>query len=201
MKNKIKLLGVFGVLVLLILLAFKPKNEVKLIVIDAGHGGKDFGATIGDITEKQVVQNIANKIKSFNKNSEIEIVLIRDEDKFIDLNERVSKINNLNPSLLISLHVNSSEKNYKSGVNAYVYRDNEFYSKSSECANKLVNKLSEKLVRGEVKDANYLVLKNSKCPAITLEIGYLSNELDKKYIVSENGQNQIANKILEYLEE
>jgi len=201
MKNKIKFLGAFGVLVLFILFAFKPKNDVKLVVIDAGHGGKDFGATSGDITEKQIVQNIASKIKSFNKNNEIEIVLVRDEDNFIDLNDRVLKINNLNPSLLISLHINSSEKNYKTGVNAYVYRDNSFYAKSSESANNLLNKLSEHLVRGEVKDANYYILKNSKCPALTLEIGYLSNEIDKKYIATESGQNQIANEILEYIQE
>ena len=201
MKHKIKFLTIFIVTTLFLLFAFKPKNVVKLIVIDAAHGGKDFGATDGKITEKEIVKNIATKIKSFNKNNEIEIVLIRDEDNYIDLNERVSKINNLNPNLLISLHINSSEKNYKNGVNGYVYRDSEFYSKSSESANKLLNKLSEKLVRGEVKNANYFVLKNSKCPAVTLEIGYLSNELDKKYIESESGQNQIANKILEYLEE
>jgi N-acetylmuramoyl-L-alanine amidase len=43
------------------------------------------------------------------------------------------------------------------------------------------------------------MIKNSKCPALILEVGYLSNENDKNYLVSEEGQNEIANKIVGYL--
>ena len=64
----------------------------------------------------------------------------------------------------------------------------------------LVEKISnEKLAKGEVKDANLFLIKNSKCPALLLEVGYLSNENDKTYITSENGQNEIAKKIFEFI--
>ena len=200
MKNKMKVFAILGVFAIFLSFAFKPLNDKKIIVIDAGHGGKDFGAQIDAEQEKKIVQNIANKINSLNTKGEIEIVLLREDDSFIELSERVSKINKINPSLVISLHLNASKDLEKNGVNAYVSKQNDFYEKSMESAKSLVDKISnEKMAKGEVKEANFFVLKNSKCPALTLEIGYLSNKNDKAYLTSENGQNEIANKIFEFI--
>ena len=200
MKNKMKFLSVLGILTIFLSFAFKPLNDKKIIVIDAGHGGKDFGAQIGGELEKKIVENIANKISLLNEKGEIEIVLLREDDSFIELSERVVRINKINPSLLISLHINASKNLNENGVNAYVSKQNDFYDKSMESAKNLVNKISnEKLAKGEVKDANFFVIKNSKCPALLLEVGYLSNESDKTYITSESGQNEIANQIFEFI--
>ena len=200
MKNKMKFLAVLGILTIFLSFAFKPLNDKKIIVIDAGHGGKDFGAQIGEELEKKIVENIANKISLLNGKSEIEIVLLREDDSFIELSERVARINKINPSLLISLHINASKNLKENGVNAYVSKQNDFYDKSMETAKNLVEKISnEKLAKGEVKDANFFVIKNSKCPALLLEVGYLSNENDKTYITSESGQNEIANQIFEFI--
>jgi len=200
MKNKMKFLAVLGILTIFLSFAFKPLNDKKIIVIDAGHGGKDFGAQIGGELEKKIVENIANKISLLNGKGEIEIVLLREDDSFIELSERVARINIINPSLLISLHINASKNLKENGVNAYVSKQNDFYDKSMESAKDLVDKISnEKLAKGEVKDANFFVIKNSKCPALLLEVGYLSNENDKTYITSESGQNEIANQIFEFI--
>ncbi len=197
-----KSLAVSGILMLFLLFAFKPLplGSKKTIVIDAGHGGEDAGAQIGAEQEKKIVENIAKKINELNGKDEIEIILLRNDDSFVQLSERVSKINKINPSLVISLHVNSSKNLNENGVNAYVSKQNEFYEKSKENAKNLVDKISsEKLAKGEVKDANYYVLKNSKCPALLVEIGYLTNDNDRNYLISENGQNEIANKIVEFI--
>lgn len=200
MKNKMKFLAVLGILTIFLSFAFKPLNDKKIIVIDAGHGGKDFGTQIGGELEKKIVENIANKISLLNGKGEIEIVLLREDDSFIELSERVARINKINPSLLISLHINASKNLKENGVNAYVSKQNDFYDKSMESAKNLVDKISnEKLAKGEVKDANFFVIKNSKCPALLLEVGYLSNENDKTYITSESGQNEIANQIFEFI--
>tara|TARA_B110000503_G_C6985760_1_gene345188 strand:+ start:247 stop:843 length:597 start_codon:yes stop_codon:yes gene_type:complete len=195
-----KFLAVLGILTIFLSFGFKPLNDKKIIVIDAGHGGKDFGAQIGGELEKKIVENIANKISLLNGKGEIEIVLLRENDSFIELSERVARINKINPSLLISLHINASKNLKENGVNAYVSKQNDFYDKSMESAKNLVDKISnEKLAKGEVKEANFFVIKNSKCPALLLEVGYLSNENDKTYITSESGQNEIANKIFEFI--
>lgn len=195
-------LAVLGLLTIFLLFAFKPLplSNKKTIVIDAGHGGKDTGAQIGAEQEKKIVENIANKISLLNGKDEIEIILLRKDDSFIELSERVSEINKIKPNLVISLHVNSSQNLNENGVNAFVSKQNVFYEKSKESAKDLIDKISsEKLAKGEVKDANYFVLKNSKCPALLVEIGYLTNENDRTYLITENGQNEIANKIIEFI--
>lgn len=178
-------------------------EDKKIIVIDPGHGGKDTGSYIGTdevVQEKKIVENIANKIKLLNRNGELEIILLREDDSFIELSERVSKINKINPSLLISLHVNASKNKNENGVYAFVSKENAFYEQSKESAKNIIDKISnEKLAKGEVKDGPFYVITRSKCPALLVEVGYLSNENDRAYLISENGQNEIANKIFEFI--
>lgn len=179
----------------------KSVNKTKkIIVIDAGHGGKDHGKKVNDVFESEIVEKIAKKIKLLNANNNIEIVLLREDDSFISLNERVNRINEINPNMLISLHINSSNNLEENGVHAYVSSENEFYEKSLLLANKMIDNISKyKLNKGDTKDANLYVLKNSKCPAVTLEIGYLTNDNDREYLTSESGVNEITNGILNFL--
>jgi N-acetylmuramoyl-L-alanine amidase len=197
MKTKIKVL-VFLSAVVFGLFAFKSLETKKIIVIDAGHGGDDFGATLNGLQEKAIVETIAKKIKAQNKNENLEIVLLREGDHFMELSERVSIINNLNPKLVISLHINASENLNKNGVQAYVSSKSKFYNESKTNAEILVDRVAgDYFLKGEVKEASFYILKNSNCPALTLEVGYLSNVNDRTYITSEKGQNEIAEKILE----
>lgn len=178
-------------------------EDKKIIVIDPGHGGKDTGSYMGTDEagqEKKIVENIANKIKLLNSNGEFEIILLREDDSFIELSERVSRINKIKPSLLISLHVNASKNKNENGVHAFVSKENAFYEQSKESAKNIIDKISnEKLAKGEVKDGPFYVISRSKCPALLVEVGYLSNENDRAYLISENGQNEIANKIFEFI--
>ena len=179
----------------------KHKNK-KIIVIDAGHGGHDFGAKINSELESKIVESIAKKISLLNKKGEIEIILLRENDDFISLSNRVDKINKLNPNLLISLHLNFSNDITENGINAYVSKQNNFYDISLESAERLIDKIANNnLSKGKVIDANLFVIKNSKCPSILLEVGYLSNENDRKYITSEKGKNEIANRIFDFIKD
>jgi N-acetylmuramoyl-L-alanine amidase len=197
MRTKIKVLGICSAAFLFGLFAFKPFDK-KVIVIDAGHGGKDLGAVIYGVQEKTISETIAQKIKALNKDSNIEVVLLRDGDRFIELKERVSIINNLNPDLVVSLHLSASQNAEANGTRAYISSKKEFYEKSKVSAEKILDNVSgENLVKGKVDEAPFYILKNSNCAAITLEIGYLSNNNDRAYINSEKGQNEIAEKILE----
>lgn len=197
MKTKIKILVVLSIS-LLGLFAFKSIESKKIIVIDADHGGDDSGAILEGFQEKIIVEAIAKKIKSQNNNENLEIVLLREGDHFIELGERVSVINKLNPNLVISLHINGSKDFSKNGVEAYISPDVKFYKQSKESAENVLEKIAaENLFKGKVSEANFFILKKSDCPAMTLEMGYLTNESDRKYITSEKGQNEIAAKILE----
>lgn len=198
MKTNIKISGILSAALLLFcLFAFKPIEEKKVIVIDAGHGGHDFGADVLGFQEKVISDAIAKKIKAFNTDDNLEIILIRDGDISMDLQKRVSIIKSFNPDLVISLHVNASKDISTNGVDAYVSSTNGFYEKSKESAERIVNEISgANLSKRKIGEAPFFVLKNSNCPAITLQMGFLSNKNDREYLTSEMGQNEIATKIL-----
>jgi N-acetylmuramoyl-L-alanine amidase len=200
MKNKFKLVSIFGIASILLLLAYKPLNEKKVIVIDAGHGGKDFGATVGEVMEKKIVENLANKIKALNKDKNIEIVLLREEDNFLDLKERVDRINALKPNLVISLHVNNTKNEAVNGVGAFVSKENKFQEESHKHAEGLIEMVSnDNLAKRGVKEAPLFILANSNCPAVNLQVGFLSNTKEREYLTSEKGQNEIASNVISYL--
>jgi N-acetylmuramoyl-L-alanine amidase len=197
----------FLALIALISSAFiKPiVNESKpiTVVIDAGHGGSDFGATSNGTSEKVIVSQIAEKVKSLNANKDITILFTRTSDEFTTLDKRTDYINSVKPDLILSLHVNSSPNHKKSGVDFYVSNDSPFYEKSNEIASKLGQEFSKNttLKVSEVKNAPYTILKKSAVPAILIELGYLSNPNDKKYLTDDTEQNEIAKNIISFLSE
>ena len=197
MKNLARLAGLALVF---LCFAFVNAPSRKTIVIDAGHGGDDHGARHDDLSEKQLVHNIAAKIKALDLSSETNIVLLREDDVFMSLEERTTKINELHPDLLISLHVNYSQNRSENGVSAFVSQNSADYEGSRQKAEKLINEIAGKhLAKKEIKNANLYVLNHTQCPGLLLELGYLTNDRDRSYISSEAGQQEIANNIMNCL--
>lgn len=197
MKKQFKLLTYLSVFAILISFAFTSISNKKIIVIDAAHGGIDMGASSGTSTEKEIVEKISKKVKALNQNKEIEIVLLRDQDNYIKLTDRLTAINSLIPDLMISLHINHSKDETENGISAFVSKKNQFYTKSVENADRLLTNIASlKLKRGTIKDSNFFLINKSNCPAVILELGYISNTNDKNYLDSEAGQTEIATKIL-----
>ncbi|RTY87251.1 N-acetylmuramoyl-L-alanine amidase [Flavobacterium sp. GT3R68] len=203
MKNTTKL---FLALTSVVSFAFvKPSpEEVKQIniVIDAGHGGSDMGAKTHLFTEKQIVEQITHKIYAMNTNKNVVIHLTRSSDIFVPLEERTKTINALKPDLVLSLHVNSSKNKSKSGMEMYVAKETPSAPASHTLATQLCNKFSNtNLKTSEIKTANYHILKKSQVPTILIDLGYLSNENDRKYLTGEEEQNQIAQTIVSFISE
>jgi len=187
MKNFIKLMGLFS---LTMFMSFTNPNK-KVIVIDVSHGGKDYGAVSETLKEKDITLEIAKKIKELNTNENIEIILNREEDKFITLNERAEFINEKSPDYVISIHLNSYKDESKNGIEIIYGGKN---VNSEKLADKLLQSFNSYNV--EIKEGNFYLLKNVEAPINFIEIGYLSNKADREYITSEKGQNEIAESIL-----
>ncbi|MBI5236107.1 MAG: N-acetylmuramoyl-L-alanine amidase [Deltaproteobacteria bacterium] len=96
--------------------------KVKRIVIDAGHGGKDSGAVgKGGLQEKDVTLKLAQLLKSkLAGRFEGNVVMTRDKDVFIPLEERTAIANSKDADLFISIHVNASPRRTASGVETYI---------------------------------------------------------------------------------
>ncbi|MBU3822127.1 N-acetylmuramoyl-L-alanine amidase [Flavobacteriaceae bacterium XHP0103] len=171
----------------------------RIIVIDAGHGGVDPGNSNGAINEKEIVLNMANKIKELFKRPDIEIILTRDSDKFMALNDRVNFINNLNPEYVISLHVNLGKNESNKGFDVLFSDKNKFNEKSKRLAAEITKSLQKVNASNGMNNAGLFILKNVNSPAVLIELGYLSNPEDKAMLTSAEGQNQIAKRIVEVL--
>jgi len=198
MKNLLKIAFLIVAFVTLSFVSFE--KETYTIVIDAGHGGHDFGANHDEFFEKDVANSISKKIQALNSNRNIKILFTRDEDKFIELAARTNYINSIKPDLVLSLHVNKNKNVNTNGFEIFISDKSVAYEKSNELAQKLVLDFEKNIPlknRG-IKTAPFWILKNSEVPAITIEMGFLSNENDREFITSEDGQNQIAQTILDF---
>ncbi|WP_407458267.1 N-acetylmuramoyl-L-alanine amidase [Fibrobacter sp.] len=111
----------------------KPKNEtagtreVKTIVIDPGHGGKDTGAQGKNSNEKDIVLAVGKLLKKELEKEGFNVKMTRDKDVFIELGERANLANQWDGDLFISLHCNAIDatperKKQIKGFHVYVLR-------------------------------------------------------------------------------
>ena len=99
----------------------KSLYEIKTVVIDAGHGGRDPGA-IGPkgLKEKDITLNVAKRLgKILKEKNGIEVIYTRDRDKFVPLNERTELANAKKAELFISIHTNASKRKNTRGLETY----------------------------------------------------------------------------------
>lgn len=95
---------------------------VSRIVVDPGHGGKDYGAPgyLKGVHEKDVVLKIAKRLaKKIRAELNTEVILTRNGDKFLTLEERTAFANTQNADLFISIHTNSSRDRRAYGIETY----------------------------------------------------------------------------------
>ncbi|GAB6190271.1 N-acetylmuramoyl-L-alanine amidase [Desulfocastanea catecholica] len=93
---------------------------VKKIVIDPGHGGKDPGAMAFGMKEKDIVLDIAQKlVPILEKELHCEVLLTRNQDVFISLEERTAIANTQNADLFVSLHINAHPSAKVRGLETY----------------------------------------------------------------------------------
>lgn len=92
--------------------AAKKKNRVRLVVIDAGHGGEDTGARgPGGVLEKNVTLSVARRLAdTLNAIPGVRAMLTRDSDFFIPLHERYKIAEKVKADLFVSIHCNSSRR-------------------------------------------------------------------------------------------
>ena len=113
--------------------ATKPKNEtagtreVKTIVIDPGHGGKDSGALGKNAQEKDIVLAVSKLLKKDLEKAGFNVKMTRDKDVFIELGQRANLANQWDGDLFISLHCNAIDataerKKQIKGFHVYVLR-------------------------------------------------------------------------------
>ena len=173
------------------------------VVIDPGHGGRQPGTTsvLGE-REKVVNLKIAHKVASFLRQAGIDVVMTRESDVVVSLEERAALANRVGADLFVSIHCDSNPDRMRKGFTIYRARS---ASQGSKKAGRIFEKhLSNAGIpsRG-FGNADYKVLVQTKMPAILIECGYMSNYDEAALLVDPWYQNKlaraIADGILEYL--
>jgi N-acetylmuramoyl-L-alanine amidase len=94
---------------------------VGRVVLDPGHGGKDTGAVgPGGLKEKDVTLDIAHRVATVLASQGVQVVLTRNDDRFVSLEERTARANAFAADLFVSVHCNASENSTRRGLEVYV---------------------------------------------------------------------------------
>ena len=102
--------------------AVTSEKRINMVVIDAGHGGKDHGCSGSKSNEKTLALSIAKNLgKKINKyHPEVDVIYTRETDVFIPLFKRIDMANKAKADLFISIHCNAVHKHRVSGTETYV---------------------------------------------------------------------------------
>ncbi len=218
--------------------------KIKVVVIDAGHGGKDPGAVCPTGYEKDVALSIALKTgKYIEENIEgVKVIYTRDDDTFVELHKRAKIANDNKADLFISIHANANTSSKPFGSETYVMGlsksasnlevakaensvilieddyatqyegfdpnspesiiifslyQNAYLDQSLDLASKIQQQFKEKVQRHDrgVKQERFLVLWKTTMPSILIELGFISNPTEAKFLFSEEGQDYMASAI------
>src|SRR5947199_6585993 len=175
--NRIATIGLVALLPACVSMRHGPvKNTSKTfstVVVDAGHGGKDSGAyrRYGP-PEKMVALDVAQRLNSRLRESQLKTVMTRNSDVFIELNDRVAIENAQKNAIFVSIHFNDSRRRKIRGFETYYHSGASF-----DLANQIQAKMMTipNSANGGVHTANFRVLRLASCPAVLVECGYLSN--------------------------
>lgn len=122
MKSRYKLLSLLSILLLIGVLCAnavpkkaKAEEGKTVIVLDAGHGGKDVGAHENGAMEKDINLAVAKRLKELvgKKLKDVNVVMTRDDDRYLTLQQRADVANQAHGDLFMSIHVNSVDKSNK----------------------------------------------------------------------------------------
>ena len=165
------------------------------VVVDAGHGGKDNGASrrYGGV-EKNAALDVATRLASKLRESQFRVVMTRSSDVFIPLDERAAISNRQSNAIFVSIHFNDSGRRGIRGFETYYH---------SAVARPLAYRIQQQLltlpgaVNRGVKTANFRVLRNAQYPAVLVECGFLSNRSEGAAARNANSRDNLADKIAE----
>lgn len=182
------------------------KDDKKKVVIDIGHGGNDDGASnlVSGSVEKDVTLEIGRMvIEKLKRDKSIEVIATRTKDEFISL-ENINRIERENNAdILVSLHCNATEPELSDikGIETFYWRDDD--GKSMKLAEKIhggIMSTVEAEDRG-VKREEYKILRESECPSVLIETGFLTNGEEEKNLLSNSYQAKLAEGIVKGIQE
>jgi N-acetylmuramoyl-L-alanine amidase len=164
------------------------------IVIDPGHGGKDPGALGSYSKEKDINLILSLKLKDKLIASGIDIVCTREDDRYIDLQPRCDIANKNRADYFISIHCNSSKDKRASGTETFCLAGGGKAYKLAQVLQTKMIEFNKNKDRG-VKFANFYVLRETKMPAVLIEVMFISNPEEEDKLNNTQWQDAFTNQL------
>jgi len=200
-----------------------PGQPMTPVILDPGHGGDDDGAFVRGIKEKDIALVFAKKLKArLAKNADLPVVLTRDTDRYVPLDERLVDSVDMSGSIFVSLHLNQVKGKRASGAIVYSYGP-ETLRKWRKRSHPSVPPMpapprgqasdSERLARtfsralradgftAETSKSDYYVLKTPAAPSVLIELGYLNNPDEAAKLTDPAYQDRMVDSLAKAIEE
>lgn len=171
--------------------------QKRTIVIDPGHGGSDSGAVSEGMLEKHINLQISRKVKQKLLQQGYTVIMTREQDEAVTLEERVRISNDSNADLFVSIHQNAIEDSVTHGIETWFERGNK---DSKELANKIqgsIAGLTGEKNRGIKDSTSYHVTRNNNAPSVLVECGFITSDYERPLLSMDEYQEKIADGIVE----
>lgn len=211
MKNKFIILLIIVILLTTGIVYSKKSSNYnfkgKVIVIDVGHGGKDVGASVNNILEKDLNLKISLKLREILINCGASVFMTRDGDfdlsnpnanrrKKSDFDNRIKLINSSKADLYLSIHMNYLGDSKYYGAQVFYTGNNKELATIMQ--DSFIKKLKSPMKAKKLSNDIYM-FKQLKIPGILIECGFLSNKNERYLLVTDKYQDRIVQTILDGL--
>lgn len=198
------------------------REGYSLVVLDPGHGGSDRGAPIpgSALGEKHLTLELARNVRDILARYQVRVVLTREDDSQVSLEERLRTAAAWKADLFVSLHFNSAAGAAASGVETYFLAPAGFQSTAATSAGKndgivhsgnrhdaanmvlgySIQRALLKHIRADdrgVRRARFVTLRDAPCSAALVEGGFLSNPAERKKLLTRSYRDDIARGVSE----
>jgi N-acetylmuramoyl-L-alanine amidase len=177
-----------------------PRLRGKRIVIDPGHGGSDHGASVGGIHEAELMYDLARLLEGRMVATGMEALLTRGPDQCPDEGERAHFANEEGADLFLSLHSDGNASPLAQGVATFHFGT--VHGTTSTLGETLAGFIQRELaVRTRMLNCRthpktWDTLRLTRCPAVRVEVGYLTNSDDRSLLTDPAFRDLVAEGIL-----
>ena len=200
----------------------KNASDFRTVILDPGHGGKDPGATNSIGTEAGYNLKVAERTKALLQAKGFKVVMTRDSNKYLTLQERVNLANAVRENAVyVSIHFNSGGRGAARGIETFTLsppgvshygrglvaadnvartgneHDSANIALATSVHGSILRRLQKHTFDRGIKRARFSVLSGVRHPAILLEGGFMTHAYEARLIANESYQNAIANGIVD----
>jgi len=215
-----KAIIILGVLLLILILNYEVLTRHswdhwnlplagRVIVLDPGHGGPDGGADSDNVQEDDIALSVTNKVRDYLQEAGAFVIMTRERDtdladedierlsnrKTQDLYRRLDIIQKSDPDMFISIHLNKIPSAKWRGAQTFYHPKSEENKKLASFIQDSLRKDLENTDRQAKTIEHVFLLKQSEVPSSLVEVGFLSNDVERGLLVKRNYQNKIAESI------